>query len=251
MFNECDILTNLNCLQDNQFTTPKNQGQAEVIMAFFKLFKEDLNGLTVLNELDAVYAEIMRRNKVMQKKIDATTQDSGVTLRDLEAEAKKDRRDLASVNIKEAMQKVCTFLGQNEALTANCTGAPQKFDKLTLYVAASEAAVAFILLYPKEDGARGQIIRMGSRLLNSSEKGQLLPVKIAHAILFFMQQCNEITCKENFTILVDDPCVADLFGNPKHSNYFPQLEHIGHDFITINGGNPAAMLLLTRQIEPK
>ena len=115
--------------------------------------------------------------------------------------------------------------------------------------------MAYILVVPKDeeecDPTKGDIIKLGSRLLASCETPLLDPIKVARCILFFMDQCPEmIRNVKSLSIFTNDAFVQEYFNDKSHPQHFNDLDVIKnkHEWIQVpDGDNPAGFLLLTRR----
>ena len=161
--------------------------------------------------------------------------------------AKKLTQELAGLDLTDSIDQA------QKLIEGNALKGDVKYDSLSLFISANTKSMAYILVVPKtgeeEDPSRGDIIKLGSRLLASCETPLLDPVKVARCILFFMDQCPEmIRNVKKLSIFTNDPFVQEYFDNRTHPQHFKQLTDIKHEWIQIpDGDNPAGFLLLTRR----
>jgi hypothetical protein len=232
IFDECDELTNSECLAKpiNPIkpikldyakpvkpevwpaltTSKKCQETLEFFLLYPHIFEETKDAKAVKKQLQKIIAEKS-----------ATT---GLEIKNMEAALK---------NLQEELE--CDPSG--------------KFENLSLHIGANQYAVGYMLRANSEEGGVGKkVIQMGTRLLNSSERMDIRPKKVATALIFALDKCKDVIRRSPvLTIFTEDPDVMTYFdvSYQESAGYMSNLESIAkHEWVLQNENEADAVGLL-------
>ena len=193
LFNEADHLFNRECL--STIPTLDTYEKCKQVWAFFDLIKEEMGNSAreFLRSLDRILA----KNQINP--------------------AKKIGDDEHKEKIQDHFENAKNVILEQEE--------PQKLEEISIYACADTAAMAFIALRPIKDAPNhGKIVKMGSRLLASCEKFDLLPAKISRAYVYAMLQCASMINMSTKINFFDFNNIENYNNNPRHAQYVSSLE---------------------------
>lgn len=194
LFNEADHLFNRDCL--STIPTLDTYEKCKQVSAFFDLIKEEM-GHSASEFLRSLERILAKNQKNPSKKI--------------EADQHKEKIQDHFENAKNVI------LDMEESL---------KLEEISIYACADTAAMAFIAIRPIKDTPNvGKIVKMGSRLLASCEKFDLLPAKISRAYVYAIIQCASMINMSTKINFFDFNNIENYNSNPRHAQYVTALEH--------------------------
>ena len=193
LFNEADHLFNRDCL--STVPTLNTYEKCKQVWAFFDLIKEEMghSAREFLRDLDRILA---KNQKNPNKKIEDD-----------------DHKESITDHFENAKNVI--LLSDEHS----------KLEEISIYACADKFVMAFIALRPIKDTPNvGKIVKMGSRLLASCEKHDLLPAKISRAYVYAIKECGAMISMNTRINFFDFNNIENYNANPRHAQYVTALE---------------------------